>query len=64
MGPLPFELLVPLNNLKFLNLSGNHLVNVTMQLIYPLDGLEVKMYFPSCRFHYIGDLYWTGTRFI
>lgn len=41
MGLIPYELLVPLGQLKQLNLSGNHLVNVSMQIIYPVNGLEV-----------------------
>lgn len=41
MGLIPYELLVPLGQLRHLNLSGNHLVNVSMQIIYPVNGLEV-----------------------
>lgn len=41
MGLIPYELLVPLGQLKALNLSGNHLVNVSMQIIHPVNGLEV-----------------------
>lgn len=42
MGVIPYELLVPLGQLKALNLSGNHLVNVSMQILQPVDGLEVS----------------------
>lgn len=41
MGLIPYELLVPFGQLKALNLSGNHLVNVSMQIIHPVNGLEV-----------------------
>ncbi|XP_055294991.1 insulin-like growth factor-binding protein complex acid labile subunit isoform X2 [Sitodiplosis mosellana] len=41
MGVIPYELLVPLGQLKALNLSGNHLVNVSMQILQPVDGLEL-----------------------
>lgn len=57
MGLIPYELLVPLGQLKALNLSGNHLVNVSMQIIHPVNGLEV------CRqlevFRFIFSLYFT-----
>lgn len=42
MGVIPYELLVPLGQLKALNLSGNHLVNVSMQILHPVDGLQVS----------------------
>lgn len=42
MGVIPYELLVPLGQLKALNLSGNHLVNVSMQILHPVVGLEVS----------------------
>lgn len=42
MGVIPYELLVPLGQLKALNLSGNHLVNVSMQILQPVNGLEVS----------------------
>lgn len=43
MGVIPYELLVPLGQLKSLNLSGNHLVNVSMQILHPVNSLEVCM---------------------
>lgn len=42
MGVIPYELLVPLGQLKALNLSGNHLVNVSMQILHPVVSLEVS----------------------
>lgn len=42
MGVIPYELLVPLGQLRALNLSGNHLVNVSMQILHPVDSLEVS----------------------
>lgn len=43
MGVIPYELLVPFGQLKALNLSGNHLVNVSMQILQPVNGLEVSI---------------------
>lgn len=43
MGVIPYELLVPFGQLKALNLSGNHLVNVSMQILHPVNGLEVSI---------------------
>lgn len=43
MGVIPYELLVPLGQLKALNMSGNHLVNVSMQILSPVNGLEVSV---------------------
>lgn len=43
MGVIPYELLVPLGQLKALNLSGNHLVNVSMQILSPVESLEVSI---------------------
>lgn len=42
MGVIPYELLVPLGQLRALNLSGNHLVNVSMQILHPVISLEVS----------------------
>lgn len=44
MGIIPYELLVPLGQLKSLNLSGNHLVNVSMQILHPVNNLDVSIY--------------------
>lgn len=43
MGIIPYELLVPLGQLKSLNLSGNHLVNVSMQILHPVNNLDVSV---------------------
>lgn len=42
MGVIPYELLVPLGQLRALNLSNNHLINVSMQILHPVDSLEVS----------------------
>ena len=42
MGPLPMGLLVPLSQLKSLNLSGNHLVNFSLAVLDPIGGLDVS----------------------
>lgn len=42
MGVIPYELLIPLGQLKALNLSGNHLVNVSMQILHPVNELDVS----------------------
>jgi hypothetical protein len=42
MGILPLGLLVPLSQLKSLNLSGNHLDNNSMQILNPVSHLEVS----------------------
>lgn len=49
MGIIPYELLVPLGQLKSLNLSGNHLVNVSMQILHPVNNLDVSVYWPLWR---------------
>lgn len=70
MGVIPYELLIPLGQLKALNLSGNHLVNVSMQILHPVNELDVSrqqtidknqisftfllFYFDSIRFTAIG----------
>lgn len=48
MGVIPYELLVPFGQLKALNLSGNHLVNVSMQILQPVNGLEVSIAITIC----------------
>lgn len=48
MGVIPYELLVPFGQLKALNLSGNHLVNVSMQILQPVNGLEVSITITAC----------------
>lgn len=48
MGVIPYELLVPFGQLKALNLSGNHLVNVSMQILQPVNGLEVSITITIC----------------
>lgn len=42
MGPLPLGLLTPFGALRALNLSGNHLDNITLQLINSVTTLEVS----------------------
>lgn len=46
MGVIPYELLIPLGQLKALNLSGNHLVNVSMQILHPVNNLDVSITTP------------------
>lgn len=42
MGPpLPMGLLLPLTNLKSLNLSGNHMDNVSLFILTPISTLQV-----------------------
>lgn len=46
MGPLPMGLLVPFTHLSSLNLSGNHLVNISLQILDPVTSLEVSQSYP------------------
>lgn len=42
MGPpLPMGLLLPLTHLKSLNLSGNHMDNVSLFILTPISTLQV-----------------------
>ncbi|XP_021702845.1 toll-like receptor Tollo [Aedes aegypti] len=41
MGPLPLKLFEPFKQLRTLNLSGNHIDNVTLQIIHPLVHLRL-----------------------
>lgn len=51
MGVIPYELLVPLGQLKALNLSGNHLVNISMQILHPVSNLDVSSDFICVKAH-------------
>lgn len=42
MGVLPMGLLVPFKQLRYLNISGNHLDNMSLQVIDPCRELEVS----------------------
>lgn len=42
MGPLPMGLLAPFTHLSSLNLSGNHLVNGSLQILDSVTRLEVS----------------------
>lgn len=42
MGTLPMGLLLPLTNLKSLNLSGNHMDNVSLFVLTPISTLQVS----------------------
>ena len=42
MGGLPMGLLLPLTSLKALNLSGNHLDNVSLFILTPISTLQVS----------------------
>ncbi|XP_058824946.1 leucine-rich repeat-containing protein 15 [Topomyia yanbarensis] len=41
MGPLPMKLFGPFKQLRALNLSGNHIDNITLQIIQPLAHLQL-----------------------
>ncbi|XP_055597298.1 leucine-rich repeat-containing protein 15-like [Uranotaenia lowii] len=41
MGPLPMKLFGPFRALRALNLSGNHIDNITLQIIQPLAHLQL-----------------------
>ncbi|XP_062705897.1 insulin-like growth factor-binding protein complex acid labile subunit [Aedes albopictus] len=41
MGPLPLKLFEPFKQLRTLNLSGNHIDNITLQIIQPLAHLRL-----------------------
>lgn len=43
MGRLPMGLLLPLTNLKSLNLSGNHMDNVSLFILTPISSLKVSL---------------------
>lgn len=44
MGPpLPMGLLLPLTSLKSLNLSGNHMDNVSLFILTPISTLQVSV---------------------
>lgn len=51
MGPLPLTLLTSFGQLRSLNLSGNHLVNLSLPILNPANNLEV-----SICFHFFGRL--------
>lgn len=59
MGPMPMGLLAPFTHLNSLNLSGNHLVNISLQILDPVTSLEVSqscpmtLYFFHLLFHCI-----------
>lgn len=58
MGPLPLGLLVPFSQLKSLNLSGNHLSNVLLQILNPVSKLEVCIICVYFYIHYFITLYY------
>jgi hypothetical protein len=41
MGPMPVNILTTFRHLRALNLSGNHIDNITLQVINPAANLEV-----------------------
>lgn len=42
MGPMPTDMLFSFDQLKVLNLSGNHLQNTSLTLLDPIGSLEVS----------------------
>ncbi|CAD6999074.1 unnamed protein product [Ceratitis capitata] len=49
MGVLPMGLLVPFKQLRYLNISGNHLDNMSLQVIDPCRELEVSTFLDLSR---------------
>lgn len=43
MGHLPAKILYPFRELRALNLSGNRLVNTSLDLLNPIEQLEVSV---------------------
>lgn len=48
MGPMPMDMLFSFDQLKVLNLSGNHLKNTLLTLIDPIGSLEVSRWKMKC----------------
>uniref|UniRef100_A0A182Q1C3 LRRCT domain-containing protein n=1 Tax=Anopheles farauti TaxID=69004 RepID=A0A182Q1C3_9DIPT len=48
MGALPLNLFVPFRRLSALNLSGNHIDNITLQIIEPLANLSTPCFNQLC----------------
>lgn len=48
MGPLPVGLLSPFRQLRYLNISGNSLDNMALQVIDPCRELEVSCPLIEC----------------
>lgn len=43
MGPIPLTILSPFGQLRSLNLSGNHLINISLSILDPANNLEVNI---------------------
>lgn len=53
MGQLPVGLLTPFSQLRYLNISGNSLDNMALQVIDPCRQLEVSLSLPFSFFYYL-----------
>lgn len=42
MGPIPLTILSPFGQLRSLNLSGNHMINISLTILDPANNLEVS----------------------